>query len=306
MAYNVKSIRKQFAERGIFHTDRALAEMLRSFIPGDIDEVYDPTCGAGDLLAVFPDDVAKYGQEIEPDFVADAAALPNAHIATGDTLHAPAFADRRFRAIVANPPFSVKWKPMEGDPRFDAAPCLPPPSRADWAFLLHCLWMLADDGVCAALSFPGILYRGQREGRIRQWFVEQGYIHEIHAIEGGHFVDTKTETALLIIRKTPARDILFVHNATGRSRRVGIGEIHAHGFNLSINTYVDTCDAPPMPEVDPVELENTARARALRKIEAEISFSLMVADLEGYAADPFIEDIIALANKFRKQPLLFT
>ena len=70
MSYSIKSIRKQFAEQGVFYTDERLARMLADEIyktSSNIEDVYDPTCGAGNLLAVFPDDVAKYGQEINPE-----------------------------------------------------------------------------------------------------------------------------------------------------------------------------------------------------------------------------------------------
>lgn len=185
MSYSVKSIRKQFAEKGVFYTDRKLAEMLRDIVSRTsvVTEVYDPTCGNGNLLAVFPDDVRKYGQELNAQQAEEARLrLVNCGIAAGDTLIAPAFADRRFRHIVANYPFSVRWEPKE-DHRWESAPCLPPPSKADYAFILHIIHMMDDDGIAAVLGFPGILYRGQREGKIRQWIVEKNLIESVTTIE---------------------------------------------------------------------------------------------------------------------------
>ena len=72
MGYNVKSVREDFKKSGIFYTPRPLAEYMRSFLPEKITEVYDPTCGHGSLLEIFPDVVKKYGQDINPDAVAAA------------------------------------------------------------------------------------------------------------------------------------------------------------------------------------------------------------------------------------------
>lgn len=111
MGYNVKSMRANFKKSGIFYTPRPLAEYMRSFLPDDITEVYDPTCGHGSLLEIFPDTVKKYGQDINPEAVEAARAIPNSEIVCEDTLLSPAFVGKKFRAIIANPPFSVKWSP---------------------------------------------------------------------------------------------------------------------------------------------------------------------------------------------------
>lgn len=108
--YNIKTIRQQFKAKGVFYSDSALAELLKSFMPENINEVYDPTCGDGGLLSVFPNRVRKYGQELNPEQAEVAKSrLNNAEIAVGDTLEKPVFLNKRFRAIVANPPFSIKW-----------------------------------------------------------------------------------------------------------------------------------------------------------------------------------------------------
>lgn len=113
--HNLKSIRKEFAAKGVFYTDSALANMLKDIITNNIencDEVYDPTCGSGSLLSVFPDATFKFGQELDPGQAEVARhRLTNCEIATGDTLANPAFLGHKFRAIVANYPFSIKWQP---------------------------------------------------------------------------------------------------------------------------------------------------------------------------------------------------
>ena len=107
MAHNLKSIRQKFKENGVFYTEKALAEKIRSYLPADVDEIYDPTCGDGGLLSVFPDEVRKYGQEIDLEQLEEARKrLVNFEGKGGDTLTDPQF-DRQFKYIIANPPFSL-------------------------------------------------------------------------------------------------------------------------------------------------------------------------------------------------------
>lgn len=312
MGHDVKSIRKKFRERGVFYTDPELAQMLKSYLPDDITEVYDPTCGSGSLLSVFPDNVRKYGQEIDPEQAEEARKnLVNAEIATGDTLTYPAFINRRFKAISANYPFSVKWDPEanKDNPIFEGAPCLPPPSKADYAFILHIIHCLADDGVAAVLGFPGILYRGQREGEIRKWLIERNLIDRVVLIEGDHFVDTKTSTALLVFRKNrQKRTVTMRDNLLNLEREVSLEEIAKQGYNLSVNSYVEN---PAEVRVwrDPVEMEAEAQAIALKRIRAEISFSILAAETEAIVfggqprdINPFLDKIQDIVNEFRRNP----
>lgn len=301
---SVKRVREDFKKRGVYYTDEALAELLKSFVPADAQEVYDPTCGGGALLAVFGDDVAKYGQEIDTESAEmTSRGLTNCIIAAGDTLTSPAWAwtEKRFRAIVANPPFSTPWEPdlAEGDERFKDAPCLAPRSKADYAFMLHCLYMLEDDGVAAILEFPGVLYRGGREGKIRQWLVEQNVIDRVVYVPGGHFEDTKIATCVIVLRKGRTEDYVTMENMeNGLMRDVPIAEIAENGYTLNVQTYVQE----PKPEREPVDvtaLESKARAGALQRIEAEINFSAAVAELEGWSIEPFLDDIVALTNRHR-------
>ena len=62
--YSIKSIRQDFKNKGIFYTPEKLSKFMRNLLPAEVDEIYDPTCGAGNLLSVFGDEVKKYGQEM--------------------------------------------------------------------------------------------------------------------------------------------------------------------------------------------------------------------------------------------------
>lgn len=287
---SLKQLRKDYKEHGVFYTDSKLAEIIKQFIPADVKEVYDPTCGSGALLSAFGDDVAKYGQELNPTQAEETQRnLKNAHIAAGDTLLEPAFLDKKFRGIVANPPFSVSWEPGNiavHDARFIAAPCLPPRSKADYAFLLHILYMLSEDGVAACLGFPGILYRGQREGKIREWLVRINVIEEIHHIPGGFFDDTNIATCLVVMKKNRGNrnTIRFVDMEHGISGDILISDIEANGFNLSVSSYV----TPPEPEKPPFDsraVEIQAHEDIIARLKKEIDFSKKVALIEGWDLD---------------------
>lgn len=301
MAHNIKSIRKQFKDAGVFYTDSKLAELLKSFIPDDITEVYDPTCGDGALLSVFDDVVHKYGQEIDESQLNEASKrLVNFTGYAGDTLKSPALLDKKFDAIVANPPFSIKWEPVQDDVRFKDAPTVPTSSKADYAFLLHILYMLSDTGVAAVLNFPGILYRGNREGEIRKWMVQKNYIDKVIHIEGGYFVDTTIPTALLIIRKNKeTKDIEFIDHEKNESRIVGIEEIEGNDYNLSVSSYIQ--DEIEEIERDPIEMEVNARKQALNRIRSEIEFSIAVCEMENIRIEPFLDDIINIARSYKKK-----
>lgn len=245
MAYNIKSIKKEFAEKGIFYTQPELANYLKTFLPADVKEVYDPTCGNGGLLSVFDDDVEKYGQEINAEQLADAEKhLSNFHGACGDTLKLPAWIDRKFDYIVANPPFSIKWEPpkidmFDTDPRFEMSPVLPPKSMADYAFLLHILYMLSDKGLAVVLNSSGVTFRGNAEGNIRKWLCEYNFIEKVVAVPSGQFVDTNIATYIFVLSKHKENtDITFINKEDGKVATISFDEIARNNFNLSVNLYI--------------------------------------------------------------------
>lgn len=290
---SLKQLRIDYKKHGVFYTDSKLAEIIKQFIPADVKEVYDPTCGSGALLSAFGGDVVKYGQELNPRQAEETHRnLKNAHIASGDTLLEPAFLDKKFRGIVANPPFSVSWEPDRidgGDARFTPAPCLPPRSRADYAFLLHILYMLSEDGVAACLGFPGILYRGQREGKIREWLVRINVIEEVHHIPGGFFDDTNIATCLIVMKKNRGdmNTIHFVDMEHGISRDVPISEIEGNGYNLSVSSYVVPIE-PAKPRFNSREVELQAQEGIIARLKKEIDFSKKIALIEGWDLDKIL------------------
>lgn len=295
--YSVKAIRQQFKRAGVFYTDQSLALMMRDLLPEIPNEVYDPTCGNGALLSVFPNQVEKYGQDINAEQVEQARErLTNFHGVVGDTLEEPAFAGKKFKAIVANPPFSISWTPKT-DERFECLPCLPPPSKADYAFLAHVLHYLSDDGTAVTLNFPGILYRGNKEGKIRRWLVENNYIDQVTMIDGGHFTDTSIATAIVVLKKTrTTRTIRFSHNEF--TIDVSNEQVAAEGYDLSVSRYID--ESPPPEAVDPNKLEAEALKGFLEHIERELTFEETVRRLEGWDMAPVYAAVRAVVDKHEK------
>lgn len=293
--YNIKSIRQDFKDKGIFYTQKELAEYLKSFLPDDVTEIYDPTCGNGGLLSVFADDVKKYGQDINAEQVEVAKQrLANFNGVVGDTLKEPAFPDRKFKYIIANPPFSIKWEPHT-DERFAPLPCLPPQSKADYAFLSHILHYLSDDGMAVVLNFPGILYRGNAEGKIRRWMIEQNYIDTVIEVDGGHFVDTKIATSVLILKKCrDTTNIKFVHN--DREISIPVEQIAENDYNLTVSYYLP--EEIEQEEIDPMTLEIHARQSFLARLERELQFEKTVCEMEGISIKPFILAIKKILRKF--------
>ena len=293
---SIKSIRQEFRKDGVFYTPPELAEKLKEYVDIKPKNVYDPTCGAGNLLRVFDDDIEKYGQEIDAEQL-HGIDIPSFHGAVGDTLLHDAFSEMKFDCIVANPPFSVKWEPekLAEDLRFSIAPAMAPPSKADWAFMLHILYHLADDGVAVVLEFPGILYRGQREGKIRQWFIENNYIDKIVNVPGNTFEDTAIATCLIVLRKNRTTTDIVIEN-DGISRAVSLDEIAQNSYVLSPSTYV--YKEPERMELNPDEIKSDVRKSFLSALRATLDMEMLTCSLDGGSIQPFIDDIRQVLTEY--------
>ena len=296
---SIKNIRQEFKDNGIFYTPPELARKLMEYVDIQPDIVYDPTCGAGNLLRVFQDNVKKYGQEIDGEQL-ELIDIPNFTAKSGDTVMDDKFEGMKFQCIVANPPFSVRWNPyvLKDDERFSCAPALPPPSKADWAFMLHILHHLSDNGVAVVLEFPGILYRGQKEGIVRKWFVENNYIDRVVNIPGNTFEDTSIATCIVVLKKNrTTTDIIFEDET--RTESVSLQTIAENGFVLSVNTYLP--EIVEKEEIDPMILESEARQSFLKKLRSELEFEKTVCDMEGISMNPFLKAIKRIVSEFERK-----
>ena len=293
---SIKNIRQEFKNTGVFYTPLELAKRMRSYIEKEPENVYDPTCGAGNLLSVFADYTPKYGQELDGEQCA-LIDLPMFIGRAGDTLQEDKFKDLKFECIVANPPFSVKWDPekLREDVRFRECPALPPPSKADWAFMLHILYHLAENGTAVVLEFPGILYRGQKEGQVRKWFIEQNYIDRVVSIPGKTFEDTAIATCIVVLKKNRStQNIIFEDDS--QQKEVSIEEIRQNDYILSPSAYLETEIKREM--IDPVRLENHARESFFERFRRELQFEKMVCQMEGISMRPFIEKIRSILSEY--------
>lgn len=302
MPKSAKAFRESLKKSGVFYTPKKLAEFMRSFFPKDVHEIYDPTCGDGGLLAEF-DGAKKYGQEIDAEQGNYAATnLVNAQIEIGDTLADDKFKDRKFRYIVANPPFSVAWEPQM-DERFEGFG-LAPKSKADYAFILHCLHHLEEGGLAVVMCFPGVLYRGQREGEIRERIVRANLIERVVKIPGGDFEDTSISTVLLIFRKNrQTNSVVFEKKETGETREVNLDEIEKNGFNLSVCQYIEP--KSDKAEIDPLKEQVAARAADLKRFRESLEFDALVCRLEhyrdGFNPLDFIDDLQNVLNEAKRK-----
>lgn len=298
---SIKNIRQDFKDKGIFYTPPELAQKLKSYVDREVDEVYDPTCGAGSLLRVFGNDVKKYGQELDEEQL-NLIDLPNFEGYAGDTLEVDKFADRKFECILANPPFSTKWNPegKQSDPRFENAPCVPPPSKADWAFMLHILYHLKDDGIAVVLEFPGILYRGNKEGKIRQWFVENNYIDRVVEIEGNTFEDTSIQTVIIVLKKNKSNtDVIF--EAEDKRHTATLDEIEEHDFCLTPSRYMPIEDT--REEIDIRAVNKSISDSVLNHVEHHLKGAIFLQKelpSEEFYLDEFFTKLEKILHKYKK------
>ena len=181
---------------GEFFTPQEVSELLAEITTvgkKEVNKVYDPACGSGSLLLKFVKVLGKenvrqgfFGQEINLTiynlcrinmFLHD-INYNHFDVAHGDTLTDPKhWDDEPFDAIVSNPPYSIKWEGdgnslLINDPRFSPAGVLAPKSKADLAFTMHMLSWLSTSGTAAIVEFPGVLYRGGAERKIRKYLIE--------------------------------------------------------------------------------------------------------------------------------------
>lgn len=319
---------------GEFYTPQEVSELLaRITVVGksEVNKVYDPACGSGSLLLNFVkvlghDKVRQgfYGQEINLTtfnlcrinmFLHD-VNYEKFNIAHGDTLTDPAhWDDEPFEAIVSNPPYSIKWDGdanplLINDPRFAPAGVLAPKSKADLAFTLHILSWLAVNGTAAIVEFPGVLYRGGAEQKIRQYLIDNNYVDVVIQLPPDLFFGTTIATCIIVLKKSKFDNAtlfidassLFVRSGnknkllpehlqkildafTGRqsiahfARLVDNGEIAANGYNIAVSSYVEQANTREAVNITALNAE--IAGIVARQAELRTAIDAIVADLEG-------------------------
>lgn len=203
----------------------------------------------------------------------------------------------QFDAVVANPPFSYRWEPTDAiseDMRFKSHG-VAPKSAADFAFLLHGLHYVKDDGVMAIILPHGVLFRGGAEERIRRKLLDDGHIDTVIGLPANLFYSTGIPVCILVLKKCKKPDdVLFInaaeHFVKGKrqnqltdkqiedivttyqhrkerdryARRVSMKEIAEKDYNLNISRYVSTA-------LEEAEVDLAAAHAELVRIEGEIT-----------------------------------
>lgn len=284
-----------------------------------VNKIYDPAAGSGSLLLQakkhFDSHIIEdgfYGQEVNHTTYNLARMNMFLHninydkfnIALGDTLRHPQFGDEKpFDAIVSNPPYSINWI-GDGDPtlinddRFAPAGVLAPKSKADFAFVLHCLSYLSSKGRAALVCFPGIFYRGGAEQKIRKYLVDNNFVETVISLAPNLFYGTTIAVNILVLSKHKTDNKTQFIDATGEdffkkatnnnvledkhidkvmeifdakddvahiAVSIDNNIIAENDYNLSVSSYIETKDN--REQVDIAELNNEI-AKTVEKINA--------------------------------------
>ena len=318
---------------GEFFTPQEVSELLAQITlvgKTEVNKVYDPACGSGSLLLKFAKILGKgkvrqgfYGQEINIstyNLCRINMFLHNINyekfdIACGDTLLEPKhWDDEPFDCIVSNPPYSIKWKgdddiTLINDPRFSPAGVLAPKSKADLAFTMHMLSWLSTQGTAAIVEFPGVLYRGGAEQKIRKYLVDNNYIDAVFQLPPDLFFGTSIATCIIVLKKSKKDNSIlfidgskeFVHEGNKNklsdsnikrllqayidrkdedhfTKVVRNEEILANDCNLSVSSYVEQEDT--REEINIEELNRSIAEIVARQNVLRCEIDKIVADLE--------------------------
>jgi type I restriction enzyme M protein len=311
---------------GEFYTPQQVSKILAKIVTTGktkLKSVYDPTCGSGSLLlrvAREVEDVGEfYGQELNRttyNLARMNMILHDIHfrefsIEQEDTLENPQHLEKRFEAVVANPPFSAHWKsdknPLNNtDERFSQYGRLAPKTKADYAFITHMIYQLADNGIMATVVPHGVLFRGAAEGAIREYLIKElNYLDAVFGLPANIFYGTSIPTCILVFKKCREVDdnIVFIDASgedhyikngnqnelrdedveniinTYRNRETkakysyvaSIDEIAENDYNLNIPRYVDTFEEEIKINLDEVKEKLDTVQKLLIETESEIA-----------------------------------
>ncbi len=318
---------------GEFFTPADVSELLtRLGTVGktEINKVYDPACGSGSLLLKAAKVLGRqairngfYGQEINITtynlcrinmFLHD-VGFDKFNIACEDTLLSPQhWDDEPFELVVSNPPYSRKWVGDDNpllinDPRFAPAGVLAPKSKADMAFIMHSLSWLASNGTAAIVCFPGIMYRGGAEQKIRKYLIDNNYVDCVIQLPPNLFFGTTIATCIMVLKKNkPDNKTLFI-DATDECIKVtnnnkltednisrivdgfasreevahfshlaSYDEVVENNYNLSVSTYVEQEDK--REKIDIVKLNAEIEEIVAREQELRDEIAKIIAEIE--------------------------
>lgn len=307
---------------GEFYTPQEVSTVLAKIVTTGktkLKSAYDATCGSGSLLLRVAKEVQEvnnfYGQELNRttyNLCRMNMILHDVHyrkfdIRQEDTLEHPQHLDKKFEAVVANPPFSAQWSASPlfmTDDRFSQYGKLAPSSKADFAFVQHMIYQLADNGTMAIVLPHGVLFRGGAEQHIRKYLIEdRNYLDAVIGLPANIFYGTSIPTCILVFKKCRENpeDILFIdasqffEKVTNQnllrdvdidkiistyrnrseeikySKRVSLIEIKDNDYNLNIPRYIDTFEAESSIDINKLAVELVVHEKHIDEIDKTIA-----------------------------------
>ena len=321
---------------GEFFTPQSVSKLIAKLATHGqttINKIYDPAAGSGSLLLQakkqFDNHVIQegfYGQEINHTTYNLARMNMFLHnvnydkfnIALGNTLTNPQFGDEKpFDAIVSNPPYSINWigsddPTLINDDRFAPAGVLAPKSKADFAFVLHCLSYLSGKGRAAIVCFPGIFYRGGAEQKIRKYLVDNNFVETVISLAPNLFYGTSIAVNILVLSKHKTETNIQFIDASGEefykkemnnnillqehidaimqlfdskeekeyvSKNIDNEKIAEGNYDLSVSSYVDKKDTREVIDIDVLNAEIKKPVKNIDRLRSEID--AIIAEIEG-------------------------
>lgn len=321
---------------GEFFTPQSVSKLIAKLATHGlttINKIYDPAAGSGSLLLQakkqFDNHVIQegfFGQEINHTTYNLARMNMFLHnvnydkfnIALGNTLTAPQFGDEKpFDAIVSNPPYSINWigsddPTLINDDRFAPAGVLAPKSKADFAFVLHCLSYLSGRGRAAIVCFPGIFYRGGAEQKIRKYLVDNNFVETVISLAPNLFYGTSIAVNILVLSKHKTDTKIQFIDASGEefykketnnnvlsqehidaimqlfdskeekeyvSQNVDNEKIAEGNYDLSVSSYVEKKDTREVIDIDVLNAEIKKTVKNIDRLRSEID--AIIAEIEG-------------------------
>ena len=307
-----------------------LLTRLGTYGKTSVNKVYDPACGSGSLLLKAVEILGKdnvkggfYGQEknvttynlCRINMFLHNINFAKFDIACDDTLINPQHDnDEPFELIVSNPPYSIKWEgdanpTLANDPRFAQAGILAPKSKADLAFIMHSVSYLAANGSAAIVCFPGIMYRGGAEKKIRKYLVDSNYIDCIIQLPSNLFFGTSIATCIMVLKKNKTDNSILFIDASKECVKVTNNnkltqenidnivsmfakrediqyiahlahyeEIKANDFNLSVSSYVEPEDT--REKIDIKELNARIDQIVKREDQLRAAIASIISEIE--------------------------
>ena len=307
---------------GEFYTPQEVSKILAKIVTtgkSKLKSVYDPTCGSGSLLLRVAREVKEvnnfYGQELNRttynlarmNMILHDVQYRKFDIKQEDTLEHPQHTDKQFEAIVANPPFSAQWSAnplFTSDDRFSQYGRLAPSSKADFAFVQHMIFHLAENGTMAIVLPHGVLFRGGAEQHIRRYLIEdRNYLDAVIGLPANIFYGTSIPTCIMVYKKCREQpeDVLFIdasqhfekvktqnvlrdehiakiidtyRNRTNEdkySKRAILKEIADNDYNLNIPRYVDTFEAEENIDLNAIAGELQALEAGMKATDKTIA-----------------------------------